>query len=76
MNSQPGVVDMQMFFDVGFISAQDEAGDSAAFTANSRNPTVRIDRIFGTPDALFSAFVIPQSQASDHCALAASVHLR
>ncbi|MFN8373923.1 MAG: endonuclease/exonuclease/phosphatase family protein [Anaerolineae bacterium] len=76
MNSQPGAVDIQMFYDAGFDSAQDQAGDPEAFTANSRHPDVRIDFIFGTSDLTFSNFVIPQSQASDHFSQAATVTLR
>jgi len=76
MNSQPGAVDIQMFYDAGFDSAQDQAGDPAAFTANSRHPDVRIDFIFGTGDLTFSDFVIPQSQASDHFSQASTVTLR
>jgi endonuclease/exonuclease/phosphatase family metal-dependent hydrolase len=75
MNSQPDGVDMQMVYAAGFDSAQDQAGDPSAFTANSRNPNVRIDYIFGTSDIAFSAFVIPQSQASDHFPQATTVTL-
>jgi endonuclease/exonuclease/phosphatase family metal-dependent hydrolase len=73
MNSVPGAPDIQLFFDAGLTSAQDEVGDATAFTANARNPDVRIDWIFGTSDLGFSEFAIPQSQASDHFAVAVTI---
>lgn len=75
MNSVPGAPDIQLYLDAGFLSAQDEVGDPTALTASSKNPDVRIDWIFGTPDVTFSDFVIPQSQASDHFPVATTIQL-
>jgi endonuclease/exonuclease/phosphatase family metal-dependent hydrolase len=75
INAKPSTPEIAVFESAGFINAQDEAGDPAMMTFSSLNPVARIDWIFGTRDLTFSDFVIPQTTASDHLPIAATVTL-
>ncbi|MEQ8675907.1 MAG: endonuclease/exonuclease/phosphatase family protein [Aggregatilineales bacterium] len=75
MNTYPERDDILLFFDAGFISAQDDVGDPEATTYSSTRSLFRVDWIFGTSDITFVDFDIPQTTASDHLPLVATVRL-
>ena len=69
MNATPDSDEFARFEAAGLHSA----GDPSIPTSPSTDPRNRIDYIFATPDLAFSDVVIPQSTASDHLAVAATV---
>lgn len=71
MNAEPDTEEIARFEAAGLHTA----GDPAVPTAPSDAPAVRIDYIFATPDLAFSEVDFPQSTASDHLAVAATVRL-
>lgn len=74
LNSRPGSEDIMPWFDgTDLVSAQDEAGDPAWNTSPALNPDHRIDWIFGTRDLTFSDVAVPQTLASDHLPVFATV---
>lgn len=75
-NFWPSWPEARLWNDAGFGSAQDLAGQSAAFTVPSDRPDNRVDWIFGTPDLAFSQFqIVSQVTASDHLPLVVTVEL-
>jgi endonuclease/exonuclease/phosphatase family metal-dependent hydrolase len=76
MNAHPGDQDMALYLNAGFASAQDVAGDPKLLTFTSGQPVERIDWIFGTPEAEFRSFRIPNTLASDHFPLLDDVRVR
>ncbi len=80
MNVQPDEEDVDAFFEAGLIDAQDETGNSHLDTVpfpeyqpERGDYPDRVDRIFGSPDLVFSDFRMPFSAASDHLPMAVTV---
>jgi endonuclease/exonuclease/phosphatase family metal-dependent hydrolase len=74
MNTQPGEANIELFFEAGLLSAQDEAGLGHLPTASQ--PTVRGDRVdwmLVGPDLAFEDVAVPFSAASDHLPIAATI---
>lgn len=69
MNSTPGSDEFARFEAAGLVSA----GDPTIPTYPSSDPRDRIDYIFATPDLELGEVAFPQSTASDHLAVAATV---
>src|SRR5690606_20695820 len=74
LNSRPGCEDIMPWFDgTDLVSALAEAGDPAWNASPALDPDHRIDWIFGTPDLTFSDVAVPQTLASDHLPVFATV---
>jgi endonuclease/exonuclease/phosphatase family metal-dependent hydrolase len=69
MNAEPGTNEIARFEAAGLVAA----GDLAVPTYPSTAPMDRIDYVFGTSELGFTDTVVPQSTASDHLAVAATV---
>ena len=73
-NFVPSSAEADLFRAAGLVSAQDAAGDAAAFTAPAADPATRIDWIFGTPDLEFAGFaLLDEVTNSDHLPLVVTV---
>ncbi|MGH8773658.1 MAG: endonuclease/exonuclease/phosphatase family protein [Jiangellaceae bacterium] len=74
LNSRPNSADIGPWFDgTGLVSAQDVAGDPAWNTSPALHPDHRIDWIFGSADLEFTDVAVPQTLASDHLPIFATV---
>jgi endonuclease/exonuclease/phosphatase family metal-dependent hydrolase len=72
-NATPGAPELALLSDAGWVSAVDVAGDPAALTSPSNNPTSRIDWVFGRGVAFREAVVLTDVLASDHLPLVVTV---
>ena len=64
-NAQPGSSEIDYLANLGFASAQDQAGDPGQLTFPSDDPTIRIDWIFGK-DLIFRNMEVLPVTHSDH----------
>lgn len=74
-NALPDSQAITLMLEAGLIDISREIGEQPTFTYYSANPDHQIDYIFVSPDLGFSDFVIPDTQASDHLPLAATIEL-
>jgi endonuclease/exonuclease/phosphatase family metal-dependent hydrolase len=72
-NATPGAPEIALLADAGWVSAVDVAGDPAALTSPSNNPSSRIDWVFGRQVTFREALVLPDALASDHLPLVVTV---
>lgn len=74
-NALPDSLTVTMMLEAGLIDISREIGEQPTYTYYSANPDHQIDYIFVTPDLGYSHFVIPQTTASDHLPLVATIEL-
>lgn len=75
MNTRPDYADTALFYDAGLVDGQAVAGDPEQMTYSSIRSLYRIDYILATPDLTFTDFAVPQTTASDHLPLIATIQL-
>ena len=73
LNATPDTPEMQMLQDAGFVEALSAAGITPGYTYNAADPNRQLDYIWYTPDITAADVVVPDSQASDHLGIAATV---
>jgi endonuclease/exonuclease/phosphatase family metal-dependent hydrolase len=73
LNARPGDPEIELFREAGFVEALEAANISPGYTYNSVEPYEQIDYIWVSPDLTVSDVVIPNSNASDHLGIAATV---
>ncbi len=74
LNAEPGWPEIDRISALGYVSAQDVAGDRSALTFPSWDPQIRIDWIWGQ-QVSFSDFTVVNTTPSDHRPLQTVVHL-
>ncbi|MGH2582328.1 MAG: endonuclease/exonuclease/phosphatase family protein, partial [Anaerolineales bacterium] len=75
MNAEPDTQAIRLYLDAGLIDISREIGQQPTYTYYAANPDHQIDYIFVTPDLGYSDFEIPQTTASDHLPLVATITL-
>lgn len=74
LNFMPSWPEERRFLDAGFVSAQDETGQSAKLTSPTDRPAARIDWIWGTRGVRFERFaILDEVTVSDHFPLEVTV---
>jgi endonuclease/exonuclease/phosphatase family metal-dependent hydrolase len=75
-NAAPGEPDLEPWFDgTGLISAEESASESLTPTAPAGDPERKIDWLLGSPDLVFSDADVPETLASDHLPVFATVEV-
>ncbi len=75
LNARPDSDAIRIMVENGLIDISAEIGEQPTYTYYSANPDHQIDYIFVSPDMGYSDFSIPQTTASDHLPLLATIFL-
>jgi endonuclease/exonuclease/phosphatase family metal-dependent hydrolase len=75
LNATPGSPEIKPLYERGLRDAVGEAGILPGYTFTSAEPHKRLDYILHSPDLTASQVVIPDSLASDHLGIAATILL-
>jgi len=75
MNATPDSNAMQILSGSGLVNVAAEMGRPQVYTSPAENPRRQIDYIWASPDLRFSDLEIPQTTASDHLPVVATIIL-
>jgi endonuclease/exonuclease/phosphatase family metal-dependent hydrolase len=75
LNAEPESPEMQMLYDAGLVDISAVIGPTPRYTFDSTDPYQQIDYIWTSGDLGATDFVIPQSTASDHLGVVATLVL-
>lgn len=75
MNATPDSDAMQILSGAGLVNVAAEIGTPPVYTSPAENPRRQIDYIWASPDLRFSDLEIPQTTASDHLPIVATIIL-
>jgi len=75
MNATPDSNAMQILSGSGLVNVAAEMGRPQVYTSPAENPRRQIDYIWASPDLQFSDLEIPQTTASDHLPVVATIIL-